>query len=59
MEGTVYPDQVAAGVGVGPRAGGCNLAGCDGEVDFSGYEQQRNEAARYFQGLARRGIVRP
>ncbi|MCA1844996.1 MAG: serine hydrolase [Actinobacteria bacterium] len=36
-----------AGPGVGPRAGGCNVAGCDGKTDFSGYERQRDEAARY------------
>jgi hypothetical protein len=52
-------DQALAGVGVGPRAGGCNVAGCDGKIDFSGYERQRDEMARYFQGLARRGAFRP
>ena len=45
-------EQVLAGPGVGARAGGCNLAGCDGQVDLSGYERQRDEAARYFEHVA-------
>jgi hypothetical protein len=57
--GVVDPQQALAAAGVGPQAGGCNLVGCDGKVDVSGYERQRDEAARYFQGLVRRGAVRP
>jgi len=51
-------EQTLAGPGLGPRAGGCNLAGCDGKTDFSGYEQQRDDAARYLAGLAARGVIR-
>jgi CubicO group peptidase (beta-lactamase class C family) len=40
-------EQVLAGAGIGPRAGGCNPVGCDGQVDLSGYERQWNESVRY------------
>jgi hypothetical protein len=46
-------DQTLAGPGLGPRAGGCNVAGCDGKSDFSGYEAQRDEVVRYFEHLLR------
>ena len=52
----VNAEQVLAGPGVGARAGGCNLAGCDGKADFSGYDQQRVEATRYVQGSIRQAL---
>ena len=48
-------EQVLAGLGFGPRAGGCNLAGCDGKVDFSGYERQGPEGTAYLQRSATQG----
>jgi CubicO group peptidase (beta-lactamase class C family) len=58
-EKALYPEQDLAGLGVGQRAGGCNIVGCDGSIDFSGYDKQRTETARYVQELATRGAVRP
>src|SRR5439155_78307 len=55
----VDTEQGLAGLGVGARAGGCNLAGCDGRVDFSGFERQRSEIGGYVQGLTTRGVIRP
>jgi hypothetical protein len=55
----VDTEQGLAGVGAGDRAGGCNVAGCDGSVDFSGYERQQGEASGYGRGLATRGGIRP
>ena len=55
----VDTEQGLAGLGVGARAGGCNLAGCDGSIDFSGFERQRSEIAGYGQGLTTRGVIRP
>jgi CubicO group peptidase (beta-lactamase class C family) len=54
----VDPEGTLAGVGVGERAGGCNLIGCDGKADFSGYQQMQDEAAGYFKGVAARGAIR-
>ncbi|MGH9011985.1 MAG: serine hydrolase domain-containing protein, partial [Acidimicrobiia bacterium] len=55
----VHPEQTMAALGVGPRAGGCNPAGCDGKVDVSGHEQQGGEAIRYTARVATHGAVRP
>jgi CubicO group peptidase (beta-lactamase class C family) len=48
----VHPEQTLAALGMGPRAGGCNPAGCDGEVDVSGYQQMGAEAAPYAAQVA-------
>ena len=48
-------EQVLAGLGFGRRAGGCNVAGCDGKLDFSGYEREGPEAAAYLQRSAMQG----
>ncbi|MCA1842760.1 MAG: hypothetical protein LC792_06125, partial [Actinobacteria bacterium] len=50
----VDPDQTLAGLGLGPRAGGCNVVACDGKPDFSGYQQQWDEGAHYFTSQGRR-----
>lgn len=49
---TVDPEQGLAGIGLGDRAGGCNVAGCDGRVDFSGFQTQQHEFVGYGQGVA-------
>ncbi|MCA1841635.1 MAG: beta-lactamase family protein [Actinobacteria bacterium] len=49
----VHPGQTLEVVGVGPRAGGCNPAGCDGKVDVSGYQQMGGEATPYVVQVAR------
>jgi len=52
-------EQVLAGMGVGPRAGGCNLVGCDGKVDCTGYERQRDEAPQYLGHVPTEVASRP
>jgi CubicO group peptidase (beta-lactamase class C family) len=53
----VHPEQTLAALGVGPRAGGCNPAGCDGKVDVSGYEQMGGEATPYAAHVATHGAL--
>ncbi|MCA1844928.1 MAG: beta-lactamase family protein [Actinobacteria bacterium] len=48
----VHPGQTLDVLGVGPRAGGCNPAGCDGKVDVSGYQQMGGEAIPYAVEIA-------
>lgn len=53
--GALDVEGALAGPGVGPRSGGCNVAGCDGRVDLSGYGRERDEAGRYFGGAVKIG----
>ncbi|MGQ0466314.1 MAG: serine hydrolase domain-containing protein [Sporichthyaceae bacterium] len=43
----VEPEGTVAGLGVGERAGGCNVVACDGKPDFTGYEQMQQDFTRF------------